>query len=140
MAFAVRFARQVVNAFALLLAVLVLNFFLIHLTPGDPVQVIAGEMGGASPEVVAALRMKYGLDHSLLEQLFTYLGIAHEQFANFLTRHLYQVRFAARYCGNYGRPSGKQVDITRELTLCVELDTPIVMWIHDLERAALNYV
>jgi peptide/nickel transport system permease protein len=74
MAFAVRFARQVVNAFALLLAVLVLNFFLIHLTPGDPVQVIAGEMGGASPEVVAALRMKYGLDHSLLEQLFTYLG------------------------------------------------------------------
>jgi peptide/nickel transport system permease protein len=74
MAYAVRLARQLVNAFALLLAVLVLNFFLIHLTPGDPVQVIAGEMGGASPEVVAALRLKYGLDHSLLEQLFTYLG------------------------------------------------------------------
>jgi len=51
-----------------------LNFCLIHLAPGDPVQVIAGEMGGASPEVVAALREKFGLDHSLLEQLFTYLG------------------------------------------------------------------
>lgn len=74
MAFAAHLARQLGNAFALLLAVLVLNFFLIHLTPGDPVQVIAGEMGGASPQVVAALRLKYGLDHSLLEQLFTYLG------------------------------------------------------------------
>jgi peptide/nickel transport system permease protein len=74
MAFAIRLASRFANALALLLAVLVLNFFLIHLTPGDPVQVIAGEMGGASPQVVAALREKYGLDHSLLEQLFTYLG------------------------------------------------------------------
>jgi peptide/nickel transport system permease protein len=74
MAFATHLFRQLANAFALLLAVLVLNFCLIHLAPGDPVQVIAGEMGGASAEVVAALRAKYGLDHSLLEQLFTYLG------------------------------------------------------------------
>lgn len=74
MGFAVRLARQFVNAVALLFAVLVLNFFLIHLAPGDPVQVIAGEMGGASPQIVAALRLKYGLDHSLLQQLFTYLG------------------------------------------------------------------
>ena len=66
--------RQLANAVALLLAVLVLNFCLIHLAPGDPVQVIAGEMGGASAEVIAALRAKYGLDHSLLEQLATYLG------------------------------------------------------------------
>lgn len=44
-------------------------------------QVIAGEMGGASPEVIAALRAKYGLDHSLLEQMFTYLGkVAHGDF------------------------------------------------------------
>jgi peptide/nickel transport system permease protein len=74
MAFSTHLFRQLINAFALLLAVLVLNFCLIHLAPGDPVQVIAGEMGGASAEVVAALRAKYGLDHSLLEQLFTYLG------------------------------------------------------------------
>ncbi|PZA10707.1 ABC transporter permease [Rhodopseudomonas palustris] len=72
---------KLANAVALLLAVLVMNFCLIHLAPGDPVQVIAGEMGGASPEVIAALRAKYGLDHSLLEQLFTYLGkVAHGDF------------------------------------------------------------
>ncbi|NVN87264.1 MAG: ABC transporter permease [Rhodopseudomonas sp.] len=64
---------KLVNAAALLLAVLVLNFCLIHLAPGDPVQVIAGEMGGASAEVVAALRAKYGLDRTLFEQLMTYL-------------------------------------------------------------------
>jgi peptide/nickel transport system permease protein len=74
MAFATHLFRQIANAVALLLAVLVLNFCLIHLAPGDPVQVIAGEMGGASAEVVAELRAKYGLDHSLLEQLLTYLG------------------------------------------------------------------
>jgi peptide/nickel transport system permease protein len=68
------FLRQLANAFGLLLAVLVLNFCLIHTAPGDPVMVIAGEMGGASAEVIAALRIKYGLDKSMLEQLFTYLG------------------------------------------------------------------
>jgi len=67
-------ASRIVNSLGLLLAVLVLNFTLIHLAPGDPVQVIAGEMGGASPEVLAALRAKYGLDQSLLEQLTAYLS------------------------------------------------------------------
>ncbi|NEW88053.1 MULTISPECIES: ABC transporter permease [Rhodopseudomonas] len=72
---------KLANAVALLLAVLVMNFCLIHLAPGDPVQVIAGEMGGASPEVIAALRAKYGLDDTLLEQLFTYLGkVVHGDF------------------------------------------------------------
>lgn len=45
MALAIHLTRQIANAAALLLAVLVLNFCLIHLAPGDPVQVIAGEMG-----------------------------------------------------------------------------------------------
>src|SRR4051794_40425288 len=66
--------RQLANAIGLLLAVLVLNFCLIHAAPGDPALVIAGEMGGASAEVIAALRVKYGLDQSLVHQLFTYLG------------------------------------------------------------------
>lgn len=67
-------ARQMVNAVGLLLAVLVLNFCLIHAAPGDPALVIAGEMGGASADVIAALRIKYGLDRSLPEQLWTYLS------------------------------------------------------------------
>jgi len=73
MALAIHFVRQIINAAMLLLAVLVLNFCLIHLAHGDPVQVIADEMGGASAEDVAAMRTKYGLDHSLTEQLAIYL-------------------------------------------------------------------
>jgi peptide/nickel transport system permease protein len=70
----VHLVRQLANAVGLLFAVLVLNFCLIHLAPGDPAVVIAGEMGGASADVLAALRAKYGLDHSLAQQLVTYVA------------------------------------------------------------------
>ena len=58
------------------LAVLILNFLLIHMAPGDPADVIAGEMGGATEEMLASFRAAYGLDKSLPEQLFVYLGKA----------------------------------------------------------------
>jgi peptide/nickel transport system permease protein len=57
-----------------LLAVLVLNFALIHAAPGDPAQVIAGEMGGATEEMIAAIRSTYGLDRPLPYQIIGYLG------------------------------------------------------------------
>jgi peptide/nickel transport system permease protein len=66
--------RRLLHAFGLMLAVIVMNFVLLHLAPGDPADVIAGEMGGTSPEVLAAIRARYGLDHSLPEQLIRYLG------------------------------------------------------------------
>ena len=49
----------------LIVAVIVLNFTLIHLAPGDPVEAMVGEMGGASPELIAKLRALYGLDKAL---------------------------------------------------------------------------
>ncbi|MCX7384509.1 MAG: ABC transporter permease [Alphaproteobacteria bacterium] len=66
--------RRLTHAAGLLLAVLVLNFLLIHLAPGDPAMVIAGEMGGASLEVMAKIRAEYGLDQPLPVQLLRYLG------------------------------------------------------------------
>ena len=69
-----RILRQLLYAVVLILAVLILNFLLIQLAPGDPALVIAGEMGGASPEVLAAIREQYGLDKPLLTQLGLYLG------------------------------------------------------------------
>jgi len=68
------FSKKVVNAIALLLAVLVLNFTLIHLAPGDPVEVLVGEMGGATPEIIAELRANLGLDQPFYIQILTYLG------------------------------------------------------------------
>jgi len=58
----------------LLVAVIILNFLLIHLAPGDPVDTLVGEMGGATPELVAKIRAEYGLDKNFFEQLTSYIG------------------------------------------------------------------
>jgi len=55
----------------LIFAVIILNFTLIHLAPGDIALVLAGE--DASPEYVKALREKLGLDKPIHEQLGIYI-------------------------------------------------------------------
>lgn len=50
---------------------LVINFMLIHMAPGSPVQVLAGS-GHPSPEMEKALTIKYGLDQPLYTQFFNY--------------------------------------------------------------------
>jgi peptide/nickel transport system permease protein len=67
-------AQRIIYSAVLLLAVIVLNFCLIHIAPGDPAEVIAGEMGGATAEMLAAIRATYGLDKPLHEQLYLYLS------------------------------------------------------------------
>lgn len=60
------------------LGVAILNFLLLQLTPGDAADVMAGESGAATAETLAALRTRFGLDLSVLEQLQAYLGnLAH---------------------------------------------------------------
>jgi len=68
------FFRRLFNAVILILAVVVLNFLLIHLAPGDPAEVIAGEMGGATQEMLDEIRALYGLDKPVMTQLGIYLG------------------------------------------------------------------
>lgn len=65
--------RRSINAAALLLAVIVLNFLLINLAPGSIVDTIAGEMGGISPELMAKIEAEYGLDRPLYQQLGSYV-------------------------------------------------------------------
>jgi peptide/nickel transport system permease protein len=52
--------------------VIVVNFIIIHVAPGDPVLVIAGEYG-TTPEYLAMMRAKMGLDKPLHIQLLIYL-------------------------------------------------------------------
>lgn len=68
------FVRRLALAAALVLAVLAVNFVLIHAAPGDPAQVIAGEMGGADEAAMASIRKAYGLDRPLTTQFVTYIG------------------------------------------------------------------
>src|SRR5437764_7890531 len=70
-------AQRVVKGVIVLLAIVVLNFFLIRLAPGDPAVVMAGEAGASDQIFVQQLREKFGLDKPLPEQLFIYVkGVA----------------------------------------------------------------
>jgi peptide/nickel transport system permease protein len=74
MSFLASLASRVLQGLALVLAVIVLNFVLVHAAPGDPVETIAGASGGMSPQLMAQLRAQYGLDKPLVVQLGIYLG------------------------------------------------------------------
>ncbi|MEN2987608.1 ABC transporter permease [Tistrella sp. BH-R2-4] len=62
------------KAALVLLAVLVLNFFLIHAAPGDPAAVMAGEAGAADQIFLDQLRERFGLNLPLHEQLWIYIS------------------------------------------------------------------
>ena len=67
-------ARRTGNGALLLLAVLILNFLLLHLAPGDIADTIAGDMGGADAEVIEEIRTRFGLDKPFHHQLGGYLA------------------------------------------------------------------
>ncbi len=65
--------KRLLQAIPVIVAILVVNFFLLHLAEGDAVDVLAGEAGSATPEYMAQLREKFGLDKPLPVQLAIYL-------------------------------------------------------------------
>lgn len=69
-------AARLVKSVFILLAILVLNFLLIHAAPGDPAAVMAGEAGATDAKFLADLRERFGLDQPLHVQLWTCLADA----------------------------------------------------------------
>jgi peptide/nickel transport system permease protein len=67
-------AQRIGYAIALLVAVLVLNFTMLHIAPGDIADTIAQSMGGADASLMAQIRSEYGLDKPFLVQLGNYIG------------------------------------------------------------------
>jgi len=65
--------RWMVKALAVVLAITILNFFLIRLAPGDPAMVMAGEAGAADQQFLDKVRQDFGLDRPLVVQLATYV-------------------------------------------------------------------
>jgi peptide/nickel transport system permease protein len=78
---------RLVKMVAIVIAIVCVNFLLIHAAPGDPASVLAGQSGSADPEFVAQLRHQFGLDQPLSTQLWLYvtsilrgdLGVSHVQ-------------------------------------------------------------
>lgn len=65
--------RRLVQAVPLILGIVIVNFCLIHLAPGDPIISLVGEFQ-TSEEYIASVRRQYGLDQPLFVQLFIYMG------------------------------------------------------------------
>jgi peptide/nickel transport system permease protein len=66
-------SRRLFQGVPIILAIIIINFFLLNLAEGDAVDVLAGEAGSATPEYMAQLRAKFGLDQPLPVQLLVYL-------------------------------------------------------------------
>jgi peptide/nickel transport system permease protein len=64
--------RRLMEMIPLLLAVIVVNFVVIQMAPGDPIQVLVGDFP-APPEYIEKLRHDLGLDKSVGHQLVDYL-------------------------------------------------------------------
>ena len=65
--------RRFVSMVTVLLVVIVLNFLMLHLAPGDIADTIAATMGGADEKDMIQLRAEYGLDQPFFIQLFQYV-------------------------------------------------------------------
>jgi len=65
--------KRLFQTIPVVLGVVILNFFLLQLAPGDLATVLAGEAGGAPKEYIDQLRQRFGQDQPILIQLYNYL-------------------------------------------------------------------
>lgn len=64
-------ARRLLQMIPVILAIICICFLIIHLAPGDPATILAGET--ATDEYIAELKAEFGLDEPLFKQLFIYI-------------------------------------------------------------------
>jgi len=64
--------KRLLSMIPVLIGISILLFFMLRMLPGDPAQVLAGQM--ASPEEIATIRTQLGLDRPIYEQYLSYLG------------------------------------------------------------------
>lgn len=66
--------RRLIEAIPIFFAVIIINFLIVNLAPGDPALYMIGQFGVSSPEILQMLRTRYGLDRPLYERLFVHLA------------------------------------------------------------------
>ncbi|MGQ4877014.1 ABC transporter permease [Billgrantia sp. LNSP4103-1] len=68
---------RLLKAVVVLFMIVIFNFVLIQLAPGDPAAILAGEAGATDEAFLQQLRERFGLDQPLYVQLWRYIsGIA----------------------------------------------------------------
>ncbi|MDZ5697426.1 MULTISPECIES: ABC transporter permease [Phyllobacteriaceae] len=65
--------RRLVQSVPVILIIMIGTFLLLKLAPGDTVDALVGDMGGADAQVIARLRAEYGLDQPVWTQLWIYM-------------------------------------------------------------------
>jgi ABC-type dipeptide/oligopeptide/nickel transport system permease component len=63
--------RRLLLLIPVVIGVSIVSFSIMHMIPGDPARIIAGE--GATVEDIMSIRIKYGLDRPLIEQYFRFI-------------------------------------------------------------------
>ncbi|WP_041081767.1 ABC transporter permease [Thermotoga profunda] len=64
-------SRRLLLLIPVIIGVSIISFSIMHMIPGDPARIIAGE--GATKQDIEAIRSKYGLDKPLIEQYFRFM-------------------------------------------------------------------
>jgi peptide/nickel transport system permease protein len=64
--------RRLTQAIITVVCIILINFTILHLAPGDAVDVLAGEAGTADPAMMAEMRARLGLDQPLPVQFAAY--------------------------------------------------------------------
>src|SRR3569832_1396065 len=67
-------SKRVLVAFATVIVVIMLSGILIHVVPGDPVTAMMAQSVSATPEVMAEMRTRLGLDLPVWQQVMLYLA------------------------------------------------------------------
>jgi peptide/nickel transport system permease protein len=65
---------RLIRSIVIVAIVAAINFAIVHLAPGDVADVLAGESGAGSPDFVADLRVRFGLDQPLWTQFVVYMA------------------------------------------------------------------
>ncbi|MEM6438870.1 MAG: ABC transporter permease [Pseudomonadota bacterium] len=66
--------RRALQAVPVVILIMIGAFLLLKLAPGDTVDALVGDMGGADAQFIARLRAEYGLDQPVWVQLWRYMA------------------------------------------------------------------
>jgi len=85
----VKIIERVLAAIPVMLGIAIIVFFFMRLTPGDPVDIMMGELAGISEEEMAIVRREFNLDKPLHVQLWLFLsGLVRGDLGDSITKNV----------------------------------------------------